>query len=137
MDSRSFVRPFVSHTSYLENRASDFHDFLHKATSWWVKKKVFDILAKMVNFWPFLAKNRFLDILFESAHRICLKHSKKLGTVVWNHSMAVLFLGKFLFWPFFGQKYIACGDVIWFWAVFGHFLPSRWCKFYVNFCCVG
>ena len=29
--------------------------------------------------------------------------------------------GKFLFspfWPFLGQKYIACGDIIWFWAVF-------------------
>ena len=37
MDSRSFVRPsvrpFVRHTPYLEKRASDFDDFLHKATS--------------------------------------------------------------------------------------------------------
>ena len=36
--------------------------------------------------------------------------------------------GKIFFWPFrpfLGQKYIACGDIIWFWAVFGHFLPNR------------
>ena len=35
--------------------------------------------------------------------------------------MAVLCLGKFLFWPFWpflGQKYIACGDII---GVFDHF----------------
>ena len=33
----------------------------------------------------------------------------------------MLCLGKFLFrlfWPIFGQKYIACGDIIWFWAGF-------------------
>ena len=33
--------------------------------------------------------------------------------------MTVLCLGKFLFWPFWpflGQKYIACGDIIWFLA---------------------
>ena len=29
----TLVRPSVRHTSYLENRASDFDDFLHKATS--------------------------------------------------------------------------------------------------------
>ena len=46
--------------------------------------------------------------------------------------MAVLCLGKFLFWPFLGQKYIACGDIIWFWAVFGHFLSNLW-WFFVNF----
>ena len=35
MDSRLSVRPSVrlSVTAYLENRASDFDDFLHKATS--------------------------------------------------------------------------------------------------------
>ena len=30
---RACVRPSVRHTSYLEKRASDFDDFLHKATS--------------------------------------------------------------------------------------------------------
>ena len=30
---RPSVRPSVRHTPYLENRASDFDDFLHKATS--------------------------------------------------------------------------------------------------------
>ena len=29
----TFVRSFVRHTPYLENRTSDFDDFLHKATS--------------------------------------------------------------------------------------------------------
>ena len=63
--------------------------------------------------WPFLLKNQVSDIFFESAHRICLK----LGTIALNHRMAVLCLGKFLFWlfwPFLGKKYIACGDIIWF-----------------------
>ena len=32
-ESRLSVRASVRHTSYLENRASDFDDFLHKATS--------------------------------------------------------------------------------------------------------
>ena len=46
MDSRSVVRPCVRScaTRYLEIRASDFDDFLRKATSWWLKncsKRVF------------------------------------------------------------------------------------------------
>ena len=93
---------------------------------------VFKILAKNGQFLPFLAifsqKIKFLDIFFESAHQICLKLGQKLGTVALNHLMSVLCLGKFFlwpFWPFLGQKYIACGDIIWFWAVFGHFLPKR------------
>ena len=84
---------------------------------------VFKILAKNGQFLPFLAifsqKIRFLDIFFESAHQICLKLGQKLGTIALNHRMAVLCLGKFLFWlfwPFLGQKYIACGDIIWFLA---------------------
>ena len=84
---------------------------------------IFKILAKNGQFLPFLAisgqKIRFLDIFFESAHQICLKLGQKLGTIALNHQMAVLCLGKFLFWlfwPFLGQKYIACGDIIWFLA---------------------
>ena len=80
-------------------------------------------MANFCHFWPFLAKNRFLDNFFESAHQICLKLCQKLGKVALNHLMTVLCLGKFYFWPFLGQKYIACGDIRWFWAVFGHFLP--------------
>ena len=74
------------------------------------------------------AKKFLLNILFESTHQICLKLGQELGTIALNHRMAVLCLGKFLFcsfWPFLGQKYIACGDIIWFGAVFGHFLPNR------------
>ena len=65
----------------------------------------------------FRSKISFLDIFFKTAHQICLKLVQKLGTVALNHLMAVLCLGKFLFWPFWpflGQKYIACGDIIWF-----------------------
>ena len=82
---------------------------------------VFEILAKNGQFLPFLAifsqKITFSDIFFKSAHQICLKLGQKLGTATLHHLMAVLCLGKFLFWPFWpflGQKYIACGDIIWF-----------------------
>ena len=89
--------------------------FLKKLSilSFWPKIVNFAILA------IFSQKIRFLDIFFESAHQICLKLGQKLGTVALNHLMAVLCLGKFLFWPFWpflGQKYIACGDTIWFLA---------------------
>ena len=81
---------------------------------------VFEILAKNGQFLAiFSQKIRFLDIFFESAYQICLKFGQKLWTVALNHLMAVLCLGKFLFWPFWpflGQKYIACGDIIWFLA---------------------
>ena len=61
----------------------------------------------------------FLDIFFESTHQICLKLGQKLGTIALNHQMAVLCLEKILVLavlPFLGQKYIACGDIIWFLA---------------------
>ena len=70
----------------------------------------------------FRSKIRFSDIFFESAHQICLELGQKLGTLALNHQMAVLCLGKFLFWPFWpflGQKYIACGDI---YMVLGCFL---------------
>ena len=102
---------------------------------------------KFGHFWPscfwcywfpvcFCSIIRFSDIFFETAHQIWLKLGHKLGTITLNQRMAVLCLGKFLFWlfkPFLGQKYIACGDIIWFWAVFGHFLPNCW-SYFVNFC---
>ena len=93
-------------------------------------KKIWAIFGPFFGpkFGHFRSKIRFSDIFFETAHQICLKLGQKLGTIALNHRMAVLCLGKFLFWlfwPFLGQKYIACGDIIWFWAVFGHFLPNR------------
>ena len=100
-------------------------------------KRIFEKKSRFRDFgqkWPIFAifghfsqKIRFLDIFFEYAQQICLKLGQKLGTVALNHLMAVLCLGKFLFWPFcpfLGQKYIACDD-IWFWADFGHFLPKH------------
>ena len=58
-------------------------------------------------FGHFRSKIRFLDIFFENAHQICLKLGQKLWAIALNHRMAVLCLGKFLFWPFlaiFGSK---------------------------------
>ena len=78
-------------------------------------------------FGHFSSKIRFLDIFFKTEHQICLQLGQKLEINGLNHRMAVLCLGKFLFWPFWpflGQKYIACGDIIWFWVVFGCFLPN-------------
>ena len=54
----------------------------------------------LVQISPFSLKLWFPDIFFETAHQICLKLGQKLGTVALNHLMAVLCLGKFLFWPF-------------------------------------
>ena len=92
------------------------------------KIPIFEILAKNGQFLPFLAifskKIRFLDIFFESAHQICLNFGQKLGTVTLNHLMSVLCPGKFLFWPFWpflGQKYIACSDI---YIVLGSFWSS-------------
>ena len=122
-----------------------FCTMLHLDESKKCSKRIFEKKYRFRDFgqkWPilpFLAifsqKIKFLDYFFESAHQICLKLGQKPGRVALNHLMAVLYLGKFLFWPFWpflGQKYIAC-DIMWFWAVFGHFLPNRW-WFYVNFC---
>ena len=150
MDSRSCIRPSVraSVTPYLEIRFWWFFAQSYILMSlkkmfqadFWKKIIVFEILAKNGQFLPFLAifsqKIGFSDIFFETAHQICLKLGQKLGAIALNHQMAVLCLEKFLFWPFWPflvQKYIACGDIIWIWAVFGHFLPNRW-SFFVNFC---
>ena len=82
-------------------------------------KKIWAIFGPFFgpNFVHSRSKIRFSDIFFETSHQICLKLRQKLGTVALNHRMAVLCLGKFLFWPFWpflGQKYIPCGDIIWF-----------------------
>ena len=95
-------------------------------------------------FYPFLVQNlaifatkiRFLDIFFETAHQICLKLGQNLGTIALDHRMAVLCLGKFLlrlFWPFLGQKYIACGDIYMVLGCFWSF-SSKVLMFLVNFC---
>ena len=84
----------------------------------------------------FATKIRFLDIFFETAHRICLKLGQNLGTIALDHRMAVLCLRKFLlrpFWPFWGQKYIACGDIYNGFALFGSF-SSKAFMFLVIFC---
>ena len=84
------------------------------------EKSRFQDFGNNGQFFPFLAKKiRFSDIFFKSAYQICLKLGQKLRTGTLNHLIAVLCLGKFLiwsFWPFLGQKYIACGDIIWFLA---------------------
>ena len=98
---------------------------------------VFEILAKNGQFLPFLAifskKSWFGHFL-----RIHTSDLSKTWSETWD-SCFESFKGSFLsrkilpFLPFLGQKYIACGDIIWFWAVFGHFLRNcLW--FFVNFC---
>ena len=76
-------------------------------------------------------KISFLDIFLETAHQIYRKIGQKLVTVAFNHLLAVFCLGKFLFqpvYPFLSEKYIACGDAMWFLAV---------CYFLANcLCCV-
>ena len=89
--------------------------------------------------WPFSLKIRFSDIFFETTHQICLKLGQKLGTVALNHQMAVLCLGNFIFlpfWPFLGQKYIACGDIYMVLGCFGSFSSKLFVFFFffVNFC---
>ena len=82
-------------------------------------------------------KSGFRTIFFETTHQICLKLGQKLGTIALNHRMAVLCLGNFLFWPFWpflDQKYIACGDLIWFWSVFGLSFSSKLLMFLGDFC---
>ena len=82
------------------------------------------------------SKIRFLDIFFETAHQICLKLGRKLGTIASNHRMAVLCQGKFLFWlflSFLGQKYIACGDIYMVWGCLW-LSSSKPLMFLVNFC---
>ena len=134
MDSRSFVRPFVRNAiSCIRKPCIRFWWFFAQSYILMSLKNVPSGFLKKILVWPFLAKNGqflpflaifsqkigFLDIFFESAYQICLKLGQKLGTVALNHRMAVLCLGKFsfwLFWPFLGQKYIACGDIIWFLA---------------------
>ena len=70
--------------------------------------------------WQFFLKNQIFGH-FLRIRTSGLKLGQKLGTIALNHRMTVLCLWKFLFWPFLGQKYIACGDFIWFWAVFWPF----------------
>ena len=126
--ARLFVRAFVRHAISRKPRIRFWWFFAQSCILIKLKKcskrifekiLVFEILAKNGQFLPFLAifslKIRFLDIFFETAHQIFLKLGQNLGTVALNHWMAVLCLGKFLFWPFWpflGQKYIACGDII-------------------------
>ena len=113
--------------------------------------KIFVLKKNWGHFWTLLVQNltislkiRFSDIFFETAHRICLKLGQKLRTIALNHRMAVLCLGKFLFWPFWpflGKKYIACGDIYivldCFWSFFskplmflGDFLLFELCFVY-------
>ena len=60
----------------------------------------------------FRSKIRFWTLL-ETAHKICLKLDKSLGTIA-NDLMVLSCLGK-LWWLFLDQIYIAYGDV-WCWA---------------------
>ena len=108
MDSRSFVR-----SSYSISRKPRIRFWWCFAPSYILmslkkcSRRIFEKNSCFRDFgqkWPIFAifslKIRFLDIFFETVHQICLKIGQKLGTAALNHLMAVLCLGKFLFWPF-------------------------------------
>ena len=64
--------------------------------------------------WPFLLKNQFFGNFLRNRTSDLSKTWSETGTFALNHRVAVLCLGNFLFWPFWpflGQKYIACGDI--------------------------
>ena len=76
-------------------------------------------MADFSHFWPFLVKNQVFGHFLQIRTSDLSKTWSETWTIALNHRMAVLCLGKFLFWlfwPFLGQKYIACGDIIWFLA---------------------
>ena len=114
---------------------------LKNVPSGFLKKfSFYEILAKNGQFLPFLAifskKNQVFGHFLRNCTSDLSKTRSETGDNCFESSKGSVVSGKFLFWPFWpflGQKYIACGDIIWFWAVFGHFLPNCWC-FFVNFC---
>ena len=99
-----------------ENFCSD-KNRVHFWTLFW--SKIFAIFAQNQFFGHFL-RNRISDLsrTWSETGENCFEPSN--GSVL-------LCLGKFLFWPFWsflGQKYIACGDIIWFWAFFAIFFQT-------------
>ena len=85
--------------------------------------------------WPFSLKNQ----IFGHFLRIRTSDLSKTWSETWDSCFESLnssvVSGKILVLAvlaILGQKYIACGDNIWFWAVFGHSRPNRW-WFFVNF----
>ena len=72
--------------------------------------------------WPFLLKNQVFGCFLEnrlSEFHVTWSETRDNCFQSFNGSVVS---GKILFWPFwpiFGQKYIACGDIIGF---FDHFL---------------
>ena len=109
-------------------------------SDFWKKISFSRFWPKMANFCHFLPifsqKSVFLDNFFESAYQIYLKLGQKLGSIALNYRVAVMCLGKFLFWPFWsfsGQKKIASGDI---YMVLGCFLSfsSEPLTFLVNLC---
>ena len=77
--------------------------------------------------WPFSLKNQVFGHFLRNHTSDLSKTWSETGDSCFQSSNDSVVPGKFLFWPFcsfFGQKYIACGDIIWFWAVFGHFFQT-------------
>ena len=63
----------------------------------------------------------------------CRYHFKSIALNYWTIVLCLLQFWFWSFWPFFGQKYIACGDKLRFLTIFDQFLPICWCLF-DNFC---
>ena len=86
--------------------------------------------------WPFLLKNQVFGHFLRNHSSDFSKTWSETGDNCFESSNGSVVSGKFLFspfWPFLGQKYIACGDIC---MVLGCFLSfsSKPLTFLVNLC---
>ena len=126
----SKIWPFWTKNDYFDlfflNATINFHNFRYRNYIFGPLLQKHNVCAgkilkwpKFLSFWPFFfpfwPQMPILVYLFQTLHQHFIKLGQKLVTIAWNHFTVVLCLGKFSFWPFwpfFGQKYIACGDKI-------------------------
>ena len=80
---------------------------------------------KIVNFGHFWPKNQVFGHFLQNCTSELPKILSETVDSCFVSFKGSVVSGKILILAIFGQKYIACGDIIWFLAVFGHFLPNR------------
>ena len=79
--------------------------------------------------WPFSLKNQVFGHFPLNCTSDLSKNWSETGDSCFESLNGSVVSGKILVLAalaIFGSKYMACGG-IWFWAVFGHFLPNRRC----------
>ena len=82
----------------------------------------------LVKIWPFSLKNQVFGHFLRNRSSDLSKTWSETGDYCFESSNGSVVSGEILVLSvlsIFGSKHIACGDIIWFWAVFGHFLPNR------------